>query len=245
MNSSLVPAVEERLKFYVYLYIDPRNDTVFYVGKGRGNRIFDHLNDTSESEKRRVIRELYAAGLKPKLEVLVHGLENEMDALRIEAAVIDLLGRHNLTNQVRGWGSQIVGRASLEELNALYGAAPVQIDDPVLLIRINQLYRYGMSALELYEATRGIWLLGERRESARYALAIFRGVVREVYQIDTWHRAGSTSYLTRSRADIENPIRWEFTGTVADTGVRHKYVNGNVKVYFPEASQNPIRYVNC
>ena len=31
------PKVREKLKFYVYLYVDPRDDSVFYVGKGKGN----------------------------------------------------------------------------------------------------------------------------------------------------------------------------------------------------------------
>lgn len=30
------PAVAAKLGFYVYLYVDPRDDKVFYVGKGKG-----------------------------------------------------------------------------------------------------------------------------------------------------------------------------------------------------------------
>lgn len=33
-------AVCERIGYYVYILKDPRNDTVFYVGKGKGNRLF-------------------------------------------------------------------------------------------------------------------------------------------------------------------------------------------------------------
>jgi len=35
--------VAERLGWYVYRLIDPRNGETFYVGKGRGNRIFQHV----------------------------------------------------------------------------------------------------------------------------------------------------------------------------------------------------------
>ena len=40
-----------------------------------------------------------------------------------------------------------------------------------------------MLANALYEATRGVWKVGERREYAHLALAVFEGVVREVYAI--------------------------------------------------------------
>jgi hypothetical protein len=36
--------VAERLKWYVYRLIDPRNGETFYVGKGRGDRVFQHAN---------------------------------------------------------------------------------------------------------------------------------------------------------------------------------------------------------
>ena len=133
MTKAISAKVAERLKYYVYLYIDPRDDRVFYVGKGKGSRILAHLYDLEESKKVSVIRDLQLQGPEPKLEILVHGLDDESDALRIEAAVIDLLGRNALTNRTCGWGSQLVGHSSLQELTALYDAVPAQIDDAVLL----------------------------------------------------------------------------------------------------------------
>lgn len=98
-----------------------------------------------------------------------------------------------------------------------------------------------MTPLELYEATRGIWRIGERREQADYAMAVFRGVVKEVYTIDEWHPSGTNRYLTRDDTYFKNctPPRWEFTGRVAK-GIRNDYVGG----FVGNGSQNPIRYVN-
>ena len=36
-------AVASKLKTYVYRLIDPRNGETFYVGKGKGNRVFAHV----------------------------------------------------------------------------------------------------------------------------------------------------------------------------------------------------------
>src|SRR2546423_2694271 len=99
------------------------------------------------------------------------------------------------------WGVQF-GRLSLSELIFYYAAAPVDVVDPAILIRINRLYRHGMSEDELYEATRGVWKLGPRRERARYAMAVFEGVVREVYVVDRWHPAGSTAYHTNVQGNV-------------------------------------------
>jgi hypothetical protein len=237
--------VIERLGHYVYLYLDPRDGSVFYVGKGRGNRAFSHLEDTNESRKVRRIEEIHRAGLEPTIEILVHQLPDEETALRIEAAVIDLLALDELTNQVRGWKSGIVGRLPVTAIAALYDAKPVPVREPALLIRINQLYSYSMSAQALYEATRGVWRLGLRREGANYALAVYRGVVREVYRINRWCPAGTLLYETRTSSKLRVPGRWEFEGVVADAPMRDNYLNQSVKQYFAKNSQNPIVYVNC
>ena len=37
------------LGFYVYMLIDPRNNKPFYVGKGKGNRVFQHVEDAKNN----------------------------------------------------------------------------------------------------------------------------------------------------------------------------------------------------
>src|SRR5258708_7867062 len=116
MLDSIVPYVGERLGYYLYLYVDPRTTEPFYVGKGQGQRAVAHLRDTSESLKVARIKDIHAAGLEPQIDILVHGLPSEEAAFRIEAAVIDAIGPHKLTNAVRGWETGKVGRMPLKEL---------------------------------------------------------------------------------------------------------------------------------
>jgi uncharacterized protein len=244
MEPFIPSEVARSLGYYVYLYIDPRSDKPFYVGKGMGTRVLAHLSARGASRKAKVLGELREANLQPWLDILAHGLANEETALRIEAAVVDLLGLDDLTNAVRGWRSIQLGWMSLEELIPYYAAKPVTIEDPVLLIRINRLYRHGMPARALYEATRGVWRLGPRRERAGYALAVFEGIVRETYAIGMWHPAGTLEYETRDE-DLSVKGRWEFEGRVAPEMVRARYVGGLVATNFAKGSQSPIRYVNC
>jgi hypothetical protein len=239
------PEVAHRLGYYVYLYLDPRNRRVFYVGKGQGQRVLAHLSEVNESRKVKKLRELQAAGLEPRLDILAHGLPNEEAAFRVEAAAIDLLGLDRLTNKVRGIRSLQTGRMPLRDVVAYYGAKRVKVVDPALLIRINRLYRHGMTDDELYEATRGVWRVGARRLSATYAMAVFEGVVREVYRIHTWHKAGTTPYSSRSRKDVRAPGRWEFLGSLAPGHVRARYRNRLVASYFKQGQQSPVVYVGC
>jgi hypothetical protein len=241
LPSSIAPEVALRLGYYVYLYTDPRSGKPFYVGKGQGKRVLSHLSAEGESRKVNLLRELKEHGLVPQIDILAHALPNEEVALRIEASVIDLLGLDRLSNEVRGWRSIQLGRMSLK---VYYAATTVSINDPVILIRINKLYRHGMSALELYEATRGVWKLGKRRRGAKFAFAVFEGVVREVYEIHSWHNAGTNHYASRPKKDVTIPGRWEFMGKIASNEIRDKYVDHSVKEYLPAKAQNPIVYVN-
>lgn len=43
--------VIHRLKTYVYRLIDPRDGETFYVGKGKGNRVFAHIHGEQGSQK--------------------------------------------------------------------------------------------------------------------------------------------------------------------------------------------------
>jgi len=239
------PEVAAKLGYYVYAYVDPRNSQIFYIGKGCRGRALAHLDDDRECDKKARINDLAAAGLRPQIDIIAHGMETEETALRVEAALIDVLRPgQTLTNRVRGIRALQFGRTPLAELEALYAAAPVTINEPAILIRINRLYRPGMTAEALYEATRGVWKLGTRRTGARYAVAVYQSVVRQVYEIHTWDPAGTTPYATRTLESVKAPGRWEFTGVIARPESA-RYSNGSVANYFARNCQSPTVYVNC
>ena len=244
MVKRLPACVTRELKYYVYLYINPETDEVFYVGKGKRNRALSHLNGTGKSPHAAVIRRLRKRGLQPRVEILIHGLKDERTALAVEMAAIDLLGVDALTNAVHGHHSARRGRMSLDQVLSLYQRKPANIVEPAILIRINKLYHYGMTPMELYDATRGVWVVGPQRDQAEYAFAVYQGIVREVYEISQWLEAGST-FSTRNPRGVKRRRRWEFVGTLALEGIRKKYVDRAVDALFRPGSQNPIKYVNC
>jgi Uncharacterized protein conserved in bacteria len=89
--------VIEHLGWYVYRLIDPRDGSTFYVGKGKGNRVFAHMrgevaatdDDELLSNKLKQIREIRLAGLEVIHVIHRHGMTDEKTAYEVEAALID------------------------------------------------------------------------------------------------------------------------------------------------------------
>jgi len=239
---TISPKAKKKLKYYVYLYRDPRNGKIFYVGKGRGGRMRSHLRDNHLSKKVKLIRELRKLKLKPSIEIIKYGLTEE-DAHQIEAAAIDLLELNQLTNKVRGHSTNGERLSKLEDLLPILNDKEAIIKEPAILITIAQSYRPGLSAQELYDITRSCWKLNkDRKEKAEYAMAIYKGIIREVYSIAGWFRGGETMRASdKDEYRKCQPERWEFVGKVAEPKIRKKYVGKSVRRYCTK-SQNPIYY---
>lgn len=239
------------LKYYVYIYSHPETNEIFYIGKGKGNRVFSHLKEQSESPKVEYIELLKNQGLNPKIEILIHGLEDEEIALKVESSIIDLIGLKNLTNKQSGYKSATYGRMTVDQVNSMYNKQPINIVEPAILIKVNQSFRFSMSKRELYDYTRGRWKLNpERAKNAKYGFAVYQGVIQEVYEIFDWHKAGTTESIRngsgRIDLDTEDSLvgRFEFTGKIASNEIREKYRLMSVEHIFNKKSQNPIMYVN-
>jgi len=224
---------------------------IFYVGKGKGNRVSSHLEEVKDNDKVKMLSELKAKGLRPKLEILIHGLDNEQTALRVESSTEDLIGISNLTNIQSGFRSASYGRMSIDQISAIYDKEAIEILEPSILIRINKAFRYSMPAHELYDFTRGIWKVSlKTAEKAKYAFAIYEGIIQEVYEIKAWFQANSTfnsrTYLdTLSRPlEIQNIERYEFIGSIAPLSIRNKYRHKSVAHYYKRGNANPIMYKN-
>jgi len=245
--TKIPPAVAEKLGYYVYLYIDPISDQIFYVGKGKGSRAFAHLDknlDEKRSIKRR-IQKIKDAGEEPRIELLAYCLEDEQTALHIESAAIELLEIKNLANQIKGFRGSKFARMPLDQVIAHFNHKSVDIKEPAVLIRINQQYRYGITAQELYDATRSAWRISaDKRKKIEYAFSIYEGVVREVYKISGWFEGGSTFNNRYEGFDVNGNGRWEFVGVLAEDKLRKKYINHYVGNNFKINNQNPIFYMN-
>lgn len=173
-------------------------------------------------------------------------LRDDLEASRVESALIELMGINNLTNIVKGRFSNNFPRRKLIDIIIENNPKPAVITDAALLIRINKQFKYEISAQELYESTRGVWVIGERRNRANFAMAVYAGVIREVYEIHSWHRAGTTEYITRAKSELAKYSlkRWEFVGEIASDLIRSKYIGYSVSHLFRLGQQSPVVGIN-
>ena len=160
MRTRFPVGVADKLGYYAYCLIDPRNGETFYVGKGSGNRIFEHANGELKVEsldsdlldpKLHRIRDIRATGLAVGHVIHRHGIRDAETAFQIEAALIDAYP--SLTNRVGGHSNDF-GVAHVEELIALYAAEPFEVAHRLLLISIGNSYKEGKS---VYDSVRYAW----------------------------------------------------------------------------------------
>lgn len=92
-------------RYYVYELIDPVNNEVFYIGKGKGNRVSHHVqqfkrNSKHQSNKDKVnrIRSILDMNLEV-IENIIQVFDTQEEAIEFESEMIAFYGIENLTNK--------------------------------------------------------------------------------------------------------------------------------------------------
>jgi uncharacterized protein len=264
MQRSFPSEVSAGLGYYVYRLVDPRNGDTFYVGKGRGDRVFCHVQEAIEAEKQagrmsehlskderdlksdtlvdnlkfKTIQDIQNSGLEVVTIVHRHGM-SESTAFEVEAALIDAYPR--LTNLVLGHGSQDQGAASLSELMRRYAAVDLEPKHSLLAISVG--ISYQRENRELYDAVRYAWVLDSKKaKKAELVLAHTGGLVKGVFVPENWYRANDPSL--GAPAGLEEN-RWGFVGRPADKSIKELYAGKRIPArYRKKGAANPVRYIN-
>ena len=254
MIKGFSPEVCEKLGYYVYRLIDPRNGQTFYVGKGKGNRVFAHVecalknyegnnyedsNEDALSTKIQTIRDINHEGLKVIHVIHRYGM-NEKEAFEVESALIDaypgltnIQGGHNNDRGIINTESlqQKLSLKTYEEIpNFKYMLIKVKWDR-VLEIRNEK----SLSRDEaIYEAVRYSWKVSQSKANKYpYVLGVIDGVVEGVYKVkeNGWKLA-------------DNGIRYEFEkDNNADKNIIEHFIQKRIPdTYTKKGAANPVQY---
>ena len=222
----------DNIGYYVYRLIDPRNGETFYVGKGKGNRVFQHVKGAKEffdnieedhdfskdSHKFLRIRAIHDANLEV-IHVIQRWHLSEKEAIEVEAALIDAFP--GLTNLQKGHGSDF-GVCSAFELENMFIAK--EFEEPkdfgyiiikVTNSRIDYCVNQHGEEKARYEATRWRWKNKKPNlHKYPYVLSVTNGIVKEVYKINDWYDAGEG--------------RIAFNGEVAEQKIRDMFITKKI-----------------
>lgn len=248
--NSFSKEVLDELKSYVYRLIDPRDGTTFYVGKGKGNRLFAHVNgalenyqgvdylsdeekDNYSNLKIKRIREIHDDGLEVIHVIQRWGLTDEQ-AFLVEATLIDVYGMEHLSNRVKGKDREH-GVCNAETLEMKYHC-PYFEDSPefpaYIIIKVKNWW-INERGNDRYEATRSAWHIAKWRTNPKvypYVLSVTNGIVREVYEVKYWQEAGRDG-------------RKEFVGCVAPEDIRNLFVRKRIpECYSKKGVQSPVLF---
>lgn len=234
---SFSPEVIEKLKTYVYRLIDPRNGETFYVGKGKGNRVFAHVRaeipEDDPGDKLQRIRQIRATGFEVAHVIHRHNLDDRT-AFEVEAALIDAYP--GLTNATNGSGSNEYGAMHAQEIVNKYQAEVAEFQHRIVIINVNR------SATEssLYDATRYAWKISAKKASrCEFVVAVRFGIIVEVFVAEQWLPANPDNFP--GREPVEG--RHGFVGSIAPKKIRRLYLHKRLPdEYRKKGAANPIKY---
>lgn len=181
-----------RKRYYVYRLVDPRTYETFYVGKGCGNRVFQHVNDVrnliknnkNEDEfslKEQRIAEIITSG-KNVISIIHRWGLSENEAFEVEAALIDAYP--GLANVQKGHGFER-GVTTVQDLINYLNLTPYsEPNEKYVIIKtsVNAMITKG-----LYDATRICWRASlKKARNYHYVFAVINGVVKEIYKVNNW-----------------------------------------------------------
>ena len=244
-------AAKSLLGYYVYRLVDPRNGQTFYVGKGKNDRVFQHMQGVSpkdwkdrskdeevseEGAKISLIKEILGEQLKVICFIHRHDM-NEDTAYEVEGALIDAYG--TLKNAQTGHGNRIRGCMCVDQIEKKARAKEVQFDDVkekfvVIKIRRRTLsYHNG----RIYEAVRGNWVIDPKHAERHPVLACVDGIIEQAFTVNRWDKSAPEKVKGRQRfifsGEPSQELTQRFRGMVLPKSFRRK------------GQSNPIRYVHC
>jgi len=208
---------------YVYSLSDPETNKIFYIGRGVGNRVFQHTKNADDlniapTDKIEKIRKIHSKNKQVVTHIIQHQL-SEDEAKKVECALLDLMKLlgNDLTNIQGGYNSEEYGLMTTEEVERKYCLEKIDLlPKGFIAININKSYKLGNGKEGIYQATKEAWVINKSKLSKiTQVLSEFKRRVVGIFKVNDWYPIttsdGKTSY--------------GFNGTSLNDSEAEKYMN--------------------
>lgn len=233
LPAQLPPGVAEKLGVYVYVLRDPRDKSVFYVGKGKGDRVFSHVwvamgqrdrvEDGVESESKVVtstkntrIKDIYAAGeqvehfivrpnIKPPKTADTLAFQFEQVLIASFRLAEEDLDSPTLTNIQGGHTSgKFIVEPIGETIKQLAAEPAGKIEKPfVVLVSTNPAHKT-WDDVEIYDNVAGWWFASNVVGIPNLPVFVVHDALfRAVFRADHW-----------SKEQVPDSAKWRFHGAI-------------------------------
>ena len=238
------PSVKEALGYYVYALVDPRDNKIFYVGKGKGDRVFQHAEEKNQSLK---------LGKPVTCCILRHKLTEET-ACTVESTLGNLLINKDFDYEDKLL-TNIEGIMTTDERNKLYDCSKIKPrkGEKLLLVSLNKSYPKDAEGVykraNNYERTRKHWCVSDKEgkywcisfqviEKIDCVLGVYGREVKAVCIPVSWepYNKAKENYHYPNNEEI----RFGFEGAeVLDS----PYLNKDVSDYLPSSRKWSVIYI--
>ncbi len=168
--------------------------------------------------------------------ILIHGVYNKSNLKKIEDAVSIYLEKKHPQDFFLSTKNIDIEKLNYD-IKTKNDNKIGEIKEKVVLFKPAKLYKTNKYPWDLYDCTRGVWRIGEKRNIVDYAFTVFNGKIVETYKVISWIEGGK-SYRHRLDFNTWNiNSRWEFVGFI-DYEMRKKYLFKSIDHKY----QNPIKY---
>lgn len=236
---------QQNLSSYVYALFSDDEREPFYIGKGKNNRVFNHIDRALEDDSAATLKYDKIRSSKHVRHVIVrHGM-SEKEAFLVESSLIDMFDylSHPLTNIAGGHNAIEKGLMTSDEIVRRYNAETLdEMPKNSVIININKQYRRGSDKDAIYQATKETWVINEELISdIKYVLSEYKSLIVEVFVVEKWYKK-EREYGKKAKKAGQKRAGFGFVGHVAPAEIRSALINKSIKKYKQRGQANAVRH---
>jgi len=184
------------LGLYIYALQDPRDSKIFYIGQGRGSRMYSHFEEAERVLKGRArptsktlrIIDIWAHEEDVSCFFIASMISDTATANKLESAAAEALSISQNGPVLNSISTPDSSFLTLEQLKSL-ACKPINPEKPYESVFVFPIHGAIAEGKTVYEACRSAWTVTEKyrnRPHESIAVGLVNGISKEAFRIQSW-----------------------------------------------------------